>query len=207
MVNQNRPLRVAGYARVSRQDQRPGLQADAIKELTERRGWQLVELFLDHGVSGARDRRPALDRMLGAVRRREVDCVVVYRTDRLARSLPHLVTMLADFAALGVKFVSTTEPFDTSVPTGELTVHLVGAFAAFERALLVERTKAGMEAARRRGAKIGRPRVRFDVEAARAQVASGETIAAVARAHGVGATTLRRALAAAPVGDTFPEAA
>lgn len=207
MTAQSRPLRVAGYARVSRQDQRPALQADAINELVARRGWTLTEMFLDAGISGARDRRPALDRLLAAARRREFDAVVTWKTDRLARSLPHLVTMLADFAALGIKFISVTEPFDTSVPTGELMVHLVGAFAAFERSLLIERTKAGLEAARRRGAKIGRPRVVFDLDAARAQVAAGETLASVARAHAIGTTTLRRALAASPTSVTFDNAA
>lgn len=191
-----RPLRAIGYARVSRLDQRPGMQADEIKLLADRRGWELTGLYVDHGVSGAKDRRPELDRVLAAARRREFDVLVVWRTDRLARSLPHLVNMLADFSALGVKFVSVMEPFDTSVPTGELMVHLVGAFASFERSILIERTRAGMDAARRRGAKIGRPRVEVDVETARTRIARGERVTAIARTMGIGTTTLRRALAA-----------
>lgn len=170
------------------------MQADEIREFAERRGWTLVEVFLDHAVSGAKDRRPELDRLLAGARRRDFDAVIVWRTDRLARSLRHLVNMLADFAALGVRFVSVREPFDTTSPSGELMVHLVGAFASFERAILIERTRAGLDAARRRGAKIGRPRVRFDLEQGRARVRSGERVAVVARSLGVGATTLRRAL-------------
>lgn len=189
-----RPLRAVGYARVSRLDQRPGLQVDEIRQLGERRGWTVTELFVDHGVSGAKDRRPELDRLLAAARRREFDVVMVWRTDRLARSLRHLVNLLADLSALGVKFVSCREPFDTSVPTGELMVHLIGAFASFERSILIERTKSGLDAARRRGAQIGRPRVTFDLHGARQRVATGEPVAAVARSLGIGATTLRRAL-------------
>ncbi len=189
-----RPLRAVGYARVSRTDQRPGLQVDEIRQLAERRDWQMHELFVDHGVSGARDRRPELDRLLAAARRREFDVVIVWRTDRLARSLRHLVNLLADLSALGIKFVSVMEPFDTSTPSGELMVHMVGAFAAFERSLLIERTRSGIDAARARGARIGRPRVSFDVTLATRRVGDGESIAAVARSMGIGATTLRRAL-------------
>lgn len=189
-----RQLRVGAYIRVSRADQRPALQADAITEMVERRDWKLVEIFSDLGFSGARDRRPGLDRLLASARRREIDVIVVWKTDRMARSLRNLINMLADFEALGVKFVSITEPFDTSVPTGALMVSLIGAFAAFERSLLIERTRAGMNAARLRGAKIGRPRVAFDLDDARSRLATGEPLAVVARSLGIGATTLRRAM-------------
>ena len=189
-----RSLRAAGYVCVSRGDQRPALQADAITDLVARRRWTLREMFVDAASASTKGPRPELERLLGAARRREFDVLVVHRADRMARSLRNLVTMLADLAALGLKFVSVTEPFDTSLPSGDALVSLVGALASFDQGLGVERTKAGIEAARRRGAKIGRPRVVFDAEEARARLASGEPLSVVARAMGIGATTLRRAM-------------
>lgn len=197
----SRPLRAAGYVRVSRSDQRADLQAHEVTELIERRGWKLTELFADHGVSGARDRRPALDRLLAAARRREFDVLVVWRSDRLFRSLRHMVLTLADLTALGVGFASVREPFDSSTPSGALMLGLISAFSEFERNVLIERTKAGLDAARRRGARIGRPRAVFDIDEARARVEAGETIAAVARDLGVGASTVRRALRGAVCAD------
>jgi DNA invertase Pin-like site-specific DNA recombinase len=181
--------------RVSRSDQNPALQADETAGLIAGRGWELVDTFLDQGVSGSKDRRPELDRMLAAARRGLFDILVVWRSDRLFRSLKHMVTALDELAALGIDFVSVTESFDTTTPQGRLLLHLVAAFAEFERNVLIERTKAGLEAARRRGAQIGRPRVRVDVERALALRAQGRSIRQVAKTLGIGAATLHRALA------------
>jgi DNA invertase Pin-like site-specific DNA recombinase len=187
--------RAVRYLRVSRTDQNPNLQADETGRLIAGRGWELVDTFLDQGFSGSKDRRPDLDRMLAAARRGLFDVLVVWRSDRLFRSLKHMVTALDELAALGIDFVSVTESFDTTTPQGRLLLHLVSAFGEFERNVLIERTKAGLEAARRRGAQIGRPRVRVDVERALALRAQGRSIRQTAKALGIGAATLHRALA------------
>jgi DNA invertase Pin-like site-specific DNA recombinase len=199
-MTNRRPLRVALYLRVSTSDQSTALQRDEATRLIASRGWELAETYEDAGVSGTRARRPGLDAMLAAARRRRFDAIVVWRADRLFRSVHHMVTTLAELGALGVNFVSCTEPFDTSTPTGQLLLHLCAAFGQFERDVLVERTVAGMAAARRRGRRIGRPRARFDLEQAQALLAGGATERNVARALGVGYGTLRRALASAPKG-------
>ena len=136
--------RAARYIRVSRSDQRPALQADETVEFIDRRGWTLVDTFVDEGVSGTKDRRPGLDRLLAAARRRDFDILVVWRSDRLFRSLSNMVAALGELSALGIAFVSVTEPFDTTTPQGRLLLHLVAAFAEFERGVLVERTRAGI---------------------------------------------------------------
>jgi DNA invertase Pin-like site-specific DNA recombinase len=190
-------VRVARYLRVSRSDQNPELQADETDEFIARRGWELTATFTDQGVSGSRDRRPELDRLLADARRRKFDLLVVYRSDRLFRSLKHMVVTLDELAALGIGFVSVTEPFDTTTPSGRLLLHLVSAMAEFEKAILVERTKAGLAAARRRGARIGRPRARLDLDRARELRAGGRSLRDTAKELGVGAATLQRALSAA----------
>jgi DNA invertase Pin-like site-specific DNA recombinase len=191
------PKLAARYIRVSRADQRPELQDHETTELIARRGWQLVDTFSDHGVSGARDRRPGLDRMLEAARRGSFDLIVVWRADRLFRSLRHMVVTLDEFAALGVGFVSVTEPFDTTTPTGRLLLQLVGAFAEFERGVLIERTLAGLQAARRRGARLGRPptaALRVDFDQVAEMRASGASIRSIARQLGVSAAAVQRVL-------------
>jgi DNA invertase Pin-like site-specific DNA recombinase len=190
-------VRAAAYHRVSRADQNPELQQDEVAELIERRGWALARSYTDEGVSGSRDRRPELDQLLADARRRKFDLLVVWRADRLFRSLRHMVVTLDELAALGVGFVSVTEPFDTSTPSGRLLLHLVSAMAEFERSILIERTKAGLAAAIRRGVKVGRPRVEFDVDRARALRVEGKTYRQVAAELGVGAATVHRALATA----------
>jgi DNA invertase Pin-like site-specific DNA recombinase len=180
------------------------MQADETAEFIERRGWVLHDTYLDHGVSGSRDRRPELDRMLADARRRRFDAILVFRADRAFRSLRHMVVLLDELAALGVGFVSVNEPFDTTTPSGRLLLHLVSAMAEFEKGILVERTKAGLAAAVRRGVRIGRPRVHVDVPRALALRAEGKSIRGVARELRVGAATLMRALDAAEKGVDAP---
>ena len=147
--------RVALYARVSTQDQNLEAQAHALRTYAEARGLQAQE-FHDQGQSGAKDRRPALDALLQAVRRREVDGVVVCKLDRLARSVRHLTALAAEFEALGVHLVVLDQAIDTSTPSGRLLFHVLGSVAEFERDLILERTHAGLAAARRRGIVVGR---------------------------------------------------
>ena len=186
--------RVAIYRRVSRVDQNPQLQEDGIREFVARRGWNITDEYLDHGVSGSREKRPALDRLLADARRRKFDLVVVWKSDRLFRSLKNMVNTLADLDALGVGFASVTEPFDTTTPSGRLLLHLVSAMAEFEKAILVERTRAGVAAARRRGAKLGRPRKKIDLDHARELLGMGRSLRQVSAEMGIPYATLYRAI-------------
>jgi DNA invertase Pin-like site-specific DNA recombinase len=189
------PPKAARYLRVSRADQDPRLQADETEHLIERRGWKCVDSFVDHGVSGSRERRPELDRLLNEARLGRFQILVVYRSDRLFRSLRNMVVTLDELAAFGVDFVSVTEPtLDTTTPQGRLVFHLTSAFAEFERSLLIERTRDGLAAARRRGSRIGRPRVHVDLERALELRAQGESLRSIARELRVGASTVARAL-------------
>ena len=113
--------------------------------------------YVDQGVSGAKDRRPALDRLVADARRRQVDTVVVWRLDRLGRSLKHLVTLLDEFHAVGVGFVSLGEGIDLHTPAGRLQLHILAALAEFERARIAERVAAGLARARQNGTRLGRP--------------------------------------------------
>ncbi len=187
--------RVCRYHRVSRVDQNPQLQEDETAGFIERRGWDLVETYTDHGISGSREKRPALDALLRDARRRRFDLVVVYRADRLFRSLKNMVVTLADLDALGVGFVSVTEPFDTTTPSGRLLLHLVSAMAEFERGILIERTRAGVAAARRRGAKLGRPQTRIDLDRVVELRDGGLSLRKIAAEMGLTYGTLHRAVA------------
>jgi DNA invertase Pin-like site-specific DNA recombinase len=158
-------MKAALYARVSttnRQD--PALQTRELKEYCRRRGWKLVAEYVDRGVSGSRDSRPALDRLMGAAKQREFDAVLVWKLDRFGRSLRHLVNALAELEALGVTFVSLKDNLDLSTPAGRLMFQIIGAMAEFERSLISERVRAGLRNARAKGKRIGRPRVAVDRE-------------------------------------------
>ena len=150
-----------------------------------------VDTYEDHGVSGSRDRRPELDRLMGDLRRRRFDVLVVWRSDRAFRSLRNMVGMLDELGSRNVSFVSVTEPFDTSTPSGKLLLHMVSAMAEFERGILQERTRAGLAAARRRGARLGRPRARLDEEHLHELRAGGMSVREIAVSMGVGSSTIQ----------------
>ena len=148
-------MRVAMYVRVSRLDQQPENQIQELRRYVAARGWEATE-FVEHGVSGAKDRRPALDALLSEVRRRRVDAVVCWKLDRLGRNLTHLVNTLQEFRALGVDFVTLGEGIDTSTPAGRLMFGLLASIAEFERERLRERTVLGLDRARAQGVRLGR---------------------------------------------------
>ena len=187
-----KPIRVARYLRVSRHDQDTALQADETGAFIKNRQWKLVETYKDHGISGAKDRRPELDRLLADARKRKFDALVAYKAARLFRSLRHMVLTLDEFSALGIAFVSTTEPFDTSTPSGKLLLHIVSAMAEFERSLLIERVKSGVAAARRRGARLGRPPAHLDEDELRELRARGLSVREIAKLLKVGTSTVQR---------------
>jgi DNA invertase Pin-like site-specific DNA recombinase len=153
--------RCAIYARVSRDSQTIDPQETELREFAERRGWAVIGSFFDKGVSGAKEKRPALDELLKACRQRKIDVVLVWKFDRFARSVKQLVTTLHEFHELGIDFVSLTEQIDTSTAMGKMTFHVLGAVAELERSLIAERTVAGLREARRRGRRLGRPPVKL----------------------------------------------
>lgn len=187
-------MRVALYARVSTHlGQNPEMQLAELRQYCQRRGWDVTGEYVDKGVSGAKERRPELDRLLAECRRRHVDAVVVYRYDRFARSLRQLVNALCDFDALGIQFVSLHEGVDTSTPNGRLVFGIFASIAEFERELIRERVRSGMAAARARGARIGRPRKSLDADKVAELRTQGASWRAIARDLGAGIGTVRRA--------------
>lgn len=151
--------RVALYARVSTLDkgQDPELQLTELRAFCTSRGWTIAAEYVDRGVSGSKESRPELDKMIAAARRRDIDVIAVWKLDRFARSLKHLVTAVADFEALGVEFVSLRDTIDLTTPAGRLMFQVIGAMAEFERSLIRERVIAGVDRARAKGKRLGRP--------------------------------------------------
>src|SRR5579862_3921005 len=150
-------MKAAIYARVSTLDQEPENQLAELRRYVEARGWTATE-YVDHGVSGAKERRPALDRLLADAKRRRFDVLVCWRLDRLGRNVKHLISLLDDLQALGVAFVSLAEGIDATTPAGKLQMHILGAIAEFERERIRERVMAGLQRARMQGRRLGRPR-------------------------------------------------
>jgi DNA invertase Pin-like site-specific DNA recombinase len=187
--------RCAAYARVSTSTQTTDNQIQALHAFVAARGWDCVE-FVDQGVSGARERRPALDAMLAAVRARKVDVVAVVKLDRLARSTRHLVTLAAELEALRVDLVVLDQAIDTTTPAGRLLFNVLASIAEFERDLIRDRVLAGMRRARAQGRRLGRPPVhRVEAAEARELLASGLGLRAVARQLGVHPSAVARAVA------------
>jgi DNA invertase Pin-like site-specific DNA recombinase len=156
-------VRAAIYARVSRNNgQDPEMQLRELREYCHRRGWQIAE-YIDIGISGSKDSRPELNRLMADAHRRRFDVVCVWKFDRFARSVSHLLRALETFSALKIGFVSLSEQIDTSTPAGKMVFTVLGAVAELERSLIVERVKAGLRNARARGKKLGRPRKSIDV--------------------------------------------
>jgi DNA invertase Pin-like site-specific DNA recombinase len=189
-------MRAALYARVSTTDQYVDNQLQELRDYAAVRGWTVTE-FVDEGVSGATDRRPALDEMLADARRRKLDIVLCWRLDRLGRNLRHLVTLIEELQSVGVSFVSLNEGIDLGTPAGRLQLHILAALSEFERSRIQERVKAGLARAKAQGRRLGRPeRVvsGVDVESVR-----GLPVREAARRLGVPRTTLQRVLARKPL--------
>jgi DNA invertase Pin-like site-specific DNA recombinase len=153
--------RVALYVRVSTGEQNADLQTTELTEYAVFRKWEIIEIYGDR-ISGAKDRRPALDRLMADAKRGRFDAVAVWRFDRFARSTSHLLRALEEFAALGIDFVSLKESIDTSTPTGKMIFTVLAAVAELERCTIRERVLAGQRAAKRRGVRFGRPSVTVD---------------------------------------------
>src|SRR5262245_1310905 len=188
-------LRAALYARVSTTEQTPENQLAVLRAFAAARGWRAYE-FVDHGVSGAKERRAALDALLAAARGRKIDVVACTKLDRLARSTHHLVTLAKELEALGVDLVVLDQAIDTTTPSGRLLFHVLAAIAEFERDLIRERVIAGIRRARAQGQRLGRPRKHaIDVAHARTLVAQGLSLRAIARVLKAPRISVSRALA------------
>ena len=189
----NTPRKVALYARVSTNNgQDPEVQLRELREFCDRRGFGISQEFVDKGVSGSRERRPALDRLMVACRKRLVDAVVVYRYDRFARSLRQLVNALEEFRELGIDFISIHEGVDTSTANGRLVFGIFASIAEFERELIRDRVRSGLATAKAKGRKLGRPRVLADVAKIATLRASGASWRMISRQTGISARTIRR---------------
>ena len=181
-------MKAAAYARVSTSNngQDPEVQLRELREYVSRRGWNLAGEYVDVGISGAKEKRPELSRLMDEAHRRKFDAVIVWKFDRFARSVSHLLRALETFKALGIEFVSLSEQVDTSTPTGKMVFTVLGAVAELERSLIAERVKAGLRNARAKGKKLGRPRVAVDAARVAALRARGHSWAAIAYELGRG---------------------
>lgn len=179
---------VALYARVSTNDQTCENQLLELRRYAEARGWQTVE-YIDNGVSGSKDRRPALDQLTTDVRRHKVGTVVCWRLDRLGRNLRHLVMLLDEWQSRGVAFVTLGEGIDTSTAAGRLVAGVLGSIAEFERARMQERIHAGLARAKAQGTRLGRRR---SSAACHLDTCAGLSHSAAAAQLGVSAATVKR---------------
>jgi DNA invertase Pin-like site-specific DNA recombinase len=190
-------MKAAIYCRVSTTEQNASMQVEELRAYCSRRQWEIAEEFIDAGVSGSKESRPALNRLLADAKRRKFDAVLVYRYDRFARSLRHLVNALAEFDALGIHFVSLHEGVDTSTPNGRLVFGIFASIAEFERELIRGRVRSGLAAARARGKRLGRPVVSVDTARITVLRSSGASWRAIGTEMGMCHETLRRAFESA----------
>ena len=186
---------VALYARTSRPDQQPETQMLALRRYAEARGLEAREC-IDAAVSGAKTSRPAFDEMMRAARRRDIDGIVVQKLDRLGRNLRHLLNILGELEALGVQLVALDDGLDTTTPVGRLFFQIRASFAEYERALIVERTQAGLDRARREGRLVGRRAIDGEAVArVRRMRAAGRSLRQIAGVLNTSEASVRRALA------------
>ena len=189
-------LHTAIYARVSTKDkgQDPEMQLHHLRKYAKSRGLSIYKEYVDRGASGAKEQRPALDALMAAARRRQFDTILVFRFDRFARSVPHLIKALEEFNHLGIDFISFTENIDTSSPMGKMVYTLLGAVAQLQRDIISENVKKGLERARANGKVVGRPKTSVDVEEVKKLRASGVSFRMIAEKLGVKKSTVFNAL-------------
>ena len=187
--------RAAIYSRVSTSGQTTDNQRRELERVAQQRGWEIVEIYEDAGISGTkgRDQRPALDRLHKDATRGRFDVVMAWSVDRIGRSLHQLVNFMAEMGQLGVGIYLHQQALDSSTPAGEAMLNMCGVFAEFEHAMIVERVNAGLRRARAQGKRLGRPRVGHHVEAAVRQLRRrGSGIRAIARELNIGVSVVQR---------------
>lgn len=188
-------IRVAIYLRVSTRGQSVENQERELREVAARAGWQIVRVYKDEGISGSkgRDWRPALDAMLNAAIRREFDMVAAWSVDRLGRSLQDLLRTLTEIRSVNCDLFLLKQNLDTTTPSGRLMFSMVGAFAEFEREMIIERVHAGLSVARTKGKRLGKaPTPPETIEAVKSELARGTGVLKVGRMFKVGTATVQR---------------
>ncbi len=195
----NNTKRVAIYARVSTTDQSTESQLLDLRRYVRERGWNIFKEFIDEGISGTKDSRPALNELMDAARKRRFEMILVWRFDRFARSTKHLILALEEFRNLDVGFVSFQENIDTSSPLGSAIFTIISAVAQLERDIIAERVKAGLRRARENGKKLGRPRgTALDVEMIHGLRKKGLSLKQIATQLNTSKTTVSRLLGSVP---------
>lgn len=187
--------RAALYIRVSTDQQTTMNQRMVLEEVAARHGWNIVSIFEDAGISGAkgRDQRPAFNDLHKAIARRDIDIVMSWSVDRLGRSLADLVAFLSDIQAKGCDLYLHQQSIDTSTPSGKMMFQMLGVFSEFERAMIRSRVKAGLERTKARGTKLGRPSLApIEVKQIRTSLEKGLSIRKAAKRHGVSTATIMR---------------
>ena len=188
-------MRVGIYARVSTLiGQSPEMQLAELREYASRRGWEVFAEYVDNGVSGAKESRPELNRLMADAHRRHFDIVLCWKIDRFGRSLKHLVNALADLDSYGIAFVSFRDNLDLSTPSGRLMFQIIGAMAEFERSLIQERVRAGLRNAKLKGRTLGRPSRIVSLDEMTRLRAQGASLREIAKAVGVSYVTVRTRL-------------
>jgi DNA invertase Pin-like site-specific DNA recombinase len=170
------------------------MQLRELREYCERRQWTITNEFVDVGVSGAKDSRPQLNKLMAAAKQRRFDAVLVWKLDRFGRSLKHMVSALGEFEALGIAFVSLRDSFDLTTPAGRLMFNMVASFAEFERDLISERVKAGIANRRAKGFRVGRKPITVDSVRLQALRLEGHTIREIAGAFGISRSLVHKTL-------------
>jgi len=192
MANRNstpHSTRVAIYCRVSTLDQSTDPQLLDLRRYVRERGWHIFREYVDEGISGTKDSRPALNELMDDAKKRRFDVVLVWRFDRFARSTKHLILALEEFKNLGIDFVSYQENIDTSSPLGSAIFTIISAVAQLERDIIAERVKAGLRRARENGKKLGRPKVSVDMDQVKALHSQGYSTRAIAEELGLTKST------------------
>jgi DNA invertase Pin-like site-specific DNA recombinase len=187
--------KIAIYVRVSTDKQTIENQERELRAVADRAGWQVVEVYKDEGISGAkgRDGRPAFDAMLKDVTRRKFDVVMAWSVDRLGRSLQHLVGMLSDLQGAGVDLFLHQQAIDTTTPAGKALFQMMGVFAEFERSMIRDRVNAGLARAKANGKRLGKaPTSPATIAAVRAELAKGTGVLKTGRMHKVGTATVQQ---------------
>jgi DNA invertase Pin-like site-specific DNA recombinase len=184
--------RAALYTRVSTIDQNPETQGIELRQFAQQRGYEIVHEYVDHGVSGTKVRRPALDQLLKDANRHKFDAVLVWSCDRLARSTKHFLQVLDELSELGIQFLSKREALDTEGPLGRAILVIISAIAELEKSLIVERVRAGMRRAKLEGRRIGRTPLDVDHAALVKDRLSGMSLTVVAKKHGLSRASVVR---------------
>lgn len=187
-------MKIAIYARVSTTDQTPDMQLMHLREYVQAKKSEIYKEYVDLGISGTKDSRPALNQLMDDARKRKFDAVLVYRFDRFARSSKHLITALEDFKSLNIDFISYQENIDTSSPLGKAIFTIVGAIAELERNIIVERVKSGLKSAKSKGKLLGRPKVSINISEAKQLKDNGFSLRSIASQLKTSKTTISKYL-------------